>query len=125
MAKKLADETYISLETFKRDGNGVKTPVWCAPMDGKIVIFTERGAFKVKRVGRNPRVRAAACDLLGKTRGPWSEGSCRVVDSPDVEKRAYAALHRKYGWLMRMTDFFSSLVGKIDHRAVLEVTLDP
>ena len=29
----LGYERYINLETFKRDGQGVKTPVWCAACD--------------------------------------------------------------------------------------------
>ncbi len=122
--KRLADEPYISLETFKRDGQGVKTPVWCAPLDDQIVIFTEGKSFKVKRLRRNPRVRVAACDVRGKIRGGWSEGECVVVNDSAEEARAYRALHEKYGWQMKTLDFFSRLAGKIDKRKVLAVRLD-
>ncbi len=60
-AARIADEEYISLETFKRNGTGVKTPVWCAPLDDEIVIFTEAEAFKVKRLRRNDHVCVAPC----------------------------------------------------------------
>ncbi len=119
-----ADARYISLETFKRDGNGVKTPVWCAPLDENIVVFTEAEAFKVKRLRRDPKIRVARCDVRGKVRGAWCSGTGRVADSSAEEERAYAALHRKYGWLMRMTDFFSTLAGRINGRAVLILTLN-
>ena len=66
----LGDARYINLESFKKDGNGVKTPVWCAPLDGHIVVFTEGEAYKVKRVRRNPKVRVAECDVRGKVLGP-------------------------------------------------------
>ena len=120
----LADETYVSLETFKRDGTGVKTPVWVAPLDGTMVIFTEADSFKVKRIRRNPKVRVAACDARGGRARDWVSGTCEVVPAGEREDRAYQALHAKYGWQMTVVDFFSWLVGRIDGRAVLAVTLE-
>ena len=119
----VADARYINLESFKKDGNGVKTPVWCAPLDGSIVVFSEGEAYKVKRVRRNPKVRVAECDVRGKVLGPWHDGSCVVVEDPAKEERAYAALRQKYGYQMRMLDFFSGIAGKKKKRKVLEITL--
>jgi hypothetical protein len=37
----LADEKYLALTTFKRDGTAVTSPVWAAPLsDGKIGFWT-------------------------------------------------------------------------------------
>ena len=47
----------------------------------------------------------------------------RIADSQSEQYFAYAALHKKYGWQMRVTDFFSTLSGRINHRAVLILTL--
>ena len=114
---------YINLESFKKNGDGVKTPVWCATLDDKIVLFSEGKAYKVKRVRNNPRVRIAECDVRGKVLGPWLEGTARVVDDPGREAAAYAALRKKYGWQMGILDFFSGLAGKKKQRAVLEIAL--
>ncbi len=122
--ERYADARYISLETFKRDGSGVKTPVWCAPLDGQIVVFTEAKAFKVKRLRRNPKIRMARCDVRGKGRGTWSSRTGRIADSQFEQDLAYAALQKKYGWQMRVTDFFSTLSGRINGRAVLILTLN-
>ena len=92
--ERYADARYISLETFKRDGGGVKTPVWCAPLDGQIVVFTEAEAFKVKRLRRNPKIRMARCDVRGKVRGTWSSGTGRIADSQFEQDLAYAALQK-------------------------------
>lgn len=119
----LADERYINLESFKKDGNGVKTPVWCAPLDGKIVVFTEGESFKVKRIRRNPKVRVAKCDVRGKVLGPWSDGACVIVESKEQQERAYAVLRKKYGLQMKLLDFFSGLAGKKGKRAVLEISV--
>jgi PPOX class probable F420-dependent enzyme len=123
MPKPLAEETYINLESFKKDGSGVKTPVWCAPLDDKIVVFTAGDSFKVKRIRRNASVRVAKCDVRGKVLGPWQDATCAVLQNPEREARAYAALRKKYGLQMRVLDFFSGLAGKKDKRAVLEITL--
>jgi PPOX class probable F420-dependent enzyme len=120
----LADEPYIDLESFKRDGSTAHTPVWCAPLDGRIVIFTAGDSFKVKRVRRDPRVRVRACNVRGDSRGPASTGRCAIVDDPDHEARAYQALTRKYGWQMRLLNLVSTLGGRIGGRVVLEITLD-
>ena len=124
-APPFADEPYISLETFKKDGNGVKTPVWAAPLDGKLVVMSAGDAFKVKRLRRDPHARVAACDMRGKVRGEWREGSGRVLDDAGDVTRAHAALRKKYGWQMAMGDFFATIAGRIKKRAYLEITIPP
>jgi PPOX class probable F420-dependent enzyme len=124
-APPLADEPYISLETFKKDGNGVKTPVWAAPLDGKLVVMSAGDAFKVKRLRRDPRARVAACDMRGNVRGAWHEGTGRILEAPADVERAHAALRKKYGWQMAMGDFFARIAGRIHKRAWLEITVPP
>ncbi|MCC6647630.1 MAG: PPOX class F420-dependent oxidoreductase [Polyangiaceae bacterium] len=122
-ARTLGREQYVSVESYKRDGGGVKTPVWIAELDGKLVLFTLGESFKVKRIGRNPRVKVAACDVRGNVRGPWADGTCVLVDDPAHEARAYAALRAKYGLVMRAGDVLSRLSGRMKRRRVLEITI--
>lgn len=114
---------YISLATYRKDGSVVPTPVWVAPLDGKLVVFTLRETFKVKRLESNPAVRVAPCDVRGKVLGEWREGTCRMVGDAELEKRAYASLRKKYGLKMRLGDVMSTLTGRIKRRVVLEITL--
>jgi uncharacterized protein len=117
---------YISLRSYKRDGNPVDTPVWCAPLHGKLVVFTLRESYKVARIKRDPRVQIALCDVRGKVLGPWAAGSCVAVErGAREETEAYAALDAKYGWKMRIGNFFSGLVGRRRRRVVLAITLSP
>ena len=123
-ATPLDDAEYINLRSFKRDGSAVDTPVWCAPLDGKLVIFTLRESYKVKRVQRNPKVQVARCDVRGRLLGAWQDATCRAVETKsDHESRAYAALTRKYGLKMRIGNVFSTLSGRIRRRLVLEIAL--
>jgi hypothetical protein len=119
----LADERYISLETFRKDGTGVKTPVWAAPLDGTLVVFSESKSYKVKRLRNDSRVRVAACDVRGKVRGDWLSGTGRVLEDPAAIDRALAAIKRKYGFQAAVTNFFARLTGRFDKRANLELTV--
>ncbi len=117
----LAGERYIKLETFKKDGTGVKTPVWVAALDGKVVIVTGGDSFKVKRIRNNEKVRAAPCDARGKLRGGWVEGTAKTVDDPAFVARAHAALRKKYGLQFVLLDLGAAISGRIKGRAYLEV----
>jgi PPOX class probable F420-dependent enzyme len=123
MSTPLDDERYISLETFRANGTGVATPVWAAALDGRLVIVTDGTSYKVKRLRKNPRIRAAACDVRGKLRGPFYDGHCRILDDPGQAERAHAALRVKYGWQMWLLDTFARLGRRIGRRAYLEVSI--
>ena len=116
-------ERYINLETFRRDGTGVKTPVWAAPLRGRLVIVTDGTSFKVKRLRTNATCRAAACDVRGNVKGPWLDGQCRVLEDAGQRKEAMAALRQKYGWQIRLLDVFSWLGRRMGRRAFLEIDL--
>jgi len=119
----LDNERYISLETFKKDGTGVKTPVWAAPLDGRLVVVTDGTSYKVKRLRNNPKLKAAPCDARGKVKGDWHEGTGRILEATADRERALAALHDKYGWQIRILDFFSWLGRRRERRAFLELTI--
>lgn len=102
---------YISLETYRRNGAGVRTPVWFAEAEGVLYVYSLANAGKVKRVRANPRVRVAPCDLRGSLRGNWLEAEARVVEGAE-EQRGHALLNRKYRPWKRIGDFFSRLRGR-------------
>lgn len=116
--------SYISLVTFKRDGTGVPTPVWYAPIGERLYVFTEGASYKVKRLRRDARIRVAACGATGRVTGAWHNGSGRVVDDAELERRAYEALRAKYRWQMRLVDLLSTAAGRIGGRKILELSVD-
>ena len=58
-----AGQRYLNLETFKKSGQGVKTPVWFAAEpsvkldsnDAKLYVYTIGVSGKVKRIRNNAR----------------------------------------------------------------------
>ena len=119
----LGDARYVSLETFRKDGTGVKTPVWAAPMEGHLMIFSEGKSYKIKRLRNNPKVRVAACDVRGRVRGAWLEGTARILDDEARIALAHQAIRQKYGLQAAVLDFFARLAGRTARRAYIEVTL--
>jgi PPOX class probable F420-dependent enzyme len=96
----LSGHKYMLLITYRRNGEGVPTPVWFGLRDGKAYLHTERRTAKFKRIRANPRVRVAPCTMRAKPRGPAAEGTARVV-SPDEEPQAEAAIQANYGLARR------------------------
>ena len=115
---------YISFATRKRSGEFVATPVWFAPEGGGYCIFSAADAGKVKRLRNFSESRIAPCTVRGRVTGDWVDTEAHLLDDPADIARALAALHRKYGWQMRVTDLLSRLAGKIDHRAYIRVTVN-
>jgi PPOX class probable F420-dependent enzyme len=123
MATELDDARYINLLSYKRDGGAVQTPVWVAPLDGKLVVYTKRDSYKVKRIRRNPEVRVARCDVRGRLLGPWIDATCAIVEDHAQQQRIMDALKRKYGLQVRVLSFFAAIAGRVKNRAYLEVSL--
>ena len=123
LPESLTGARYINLETFRKDGSGVKTPVWFAEVDDKLIVSTEAASFKVKRLKNNPKLRLAACNGSGrKILGPWLDGSARFLEG-EAARRGVEALNRKYTWQRTAFHWFAKLTGRIRELVVIEITL--
>ena len=98
--KEIQGQKYISLITFRKNGDGVKTPVWFAEKDGKLYVKTRNDSGKYKRIRNNARVKLAPCTMSGKITGPEFAGTARILPAAQWAE-AQKALHRKY-WLARL-----------------------
>ena len=119
----LARARYVNLETFRKNGTGVQTPVWAAPDREELVIFTNGDSYKVKRLRRNPRIRIAECTVRGALKGPWHEGTARLVEDERGKQAALRALRTKYGWQMVLADWGGRIRGSKKNWAVIAVSL--
>ena len=104
MVSALAEERYISLTTFKRDGTPVSTPVWVVTDDGRrLLVWSAANTWKVRRVRRDRRVLVAPANYRGKERGERVQAEARLVSDPGVDE----LLRRRYGWQKRILDFLN------------------
>jgi PPOX class probable F420-dependent enzyme len=88
-------QKYISLETYRRNGQGVKTPVWFVLYNGAFYVYTEADSGKVKRIRNNPQVRVAVCNIRGDVKGQWLDATASIVEG-DERIAADRLLDRKY-----------------------------
>jgi PPOX class probable F420-dependent enzyme len=120
------DSRYIALTTYRRDGREVTTPVWAAPLDGRLYVVTAEDAGKTRRVRATGRVRFAPCNANGRRiLGDWQEGTGRIVQDDVRRREALAALQRKYGWQFSLATLFSRLRRLERQRVVLELSPSP
>ncbi len=113
---------YISLSTQRKSGAMVNTPVWAAPEGEKLYAFSAADAGKVKRLRNFAAVRVAVCDARGKLLGDWMDAQAHITEDANEIATALQALRRRYGWQIRMTDFFSKLSGRYNRRAYIRIT---
>ena len=117
---------YIALTTYRRDGRPVTTPVWAAPLEGKLYIVTAKSTGKTRRVRATGRVRFAPCNANGRRiLGEWQEGTGRIVHDEAHQSEALAALRRKYGWQLSLAMLVYRLRGFHREPVVLELTPSP
>ena len=103
---------YICLETFKKNGQGVKTPVWFAVYDGIIYVVTTNSSWKVKRLKNNKLVRIVPSGFKGEPKGQWVNGQAFFGNESEL-KLAMSLRSKKYGLLARMIGMFVSKKGKL------------
>ncbi|MGE3541090.1 MAG: PPOX class F420-dependent oxidoreductase [Candidatus Tectimicrobiota bacterium] len=106
-----AGQRYLNLESYKRDGTPVRTPVWFAEEHGVLYLYTLARAGKVKRIRRQPQVRIAPCSLRGTVTGPWLTAEARLVEGTTAA-HGQALLRRKYGWMKKLGELYSRLLGR-------------
>jgi len=106
-----AKQQFINVETYRRNGQGVPTPVWFVEDQDTLYVRTGDNSGKVKRIRNNPRVRVMPCDVRGGPLGEWVEGQARFVDAAET-KQVGQLLTRKYGFQKVMFEIMSRLQGR-------------
>ncbi len=124
----LQHHEYVSLTTFKKSGERVATPVWFATAGGKIYLYSELHAGKMKRARNNPRIEVAPCTFRGAVRGPSVAGTAAELGA-DQAKFVHDLLNRKYTWKKRLIELGTLIPHKLKLRSAtsdgfLEITLD-
>ena len=103
-----ANQKYLNMETYRKTGKPVATPVWFAEESGTLYVYSLANAGKVKRIRNNPKVRIVPCDVRGKPKGEWIEAKARILDERGAAL-GHKLLNKKYGWMKRIGDAFSKL----------------
>jgi PPOX class probable F420-dependent enzyme len=117
---------YLNLETFRKSGEGVRTPIWFAAepstnLDSsaaKLYLYTVGNSGKIKRIRNNPRVRIAPCDMRGNVLGEWVDARAEIVTGAEAA-HGMSLLNKKYMPWKQILGFFAMF--RRQERAVLAI----
>jgi PPOX class probable F420-dependent enzyme len=113
----IADEKYVALTTFRKNGERKTTPIWVADLgDGTLGFTTSKDSWKVKRIGNDPRVELQPSDSRGNPRAgsDVATGKAEVVQGAGVDTVA-GQIKAKYGFQVALIGVFAAvrkLIGK-------------
>src|SRR4029453_1074889 len=86
---------YLRVTSYKRDGAGVATPVWFAAEGERLLVMTDEGSGKVKRIRRNPYVTIAPCSARGRARSEPIPAHAVLLPASETEEKK-RLIARKY-----------------------------
>ncbi len=122
---RLGDEKFVSLGTFKRNGDAVASPMWVARDGDQLLAWTPADAWKVKRIRRDPRVTLRPCGRTGKVRAeqPLLVGTAEVIIDPSEVARVESLVKHKYGLEFRVVTLVETIAARgRKPRVVLRIT---
>ena len=106
------DQKYINLETYKKDGTPIRTPVWFVIGNDLIYVITRESTGKVKRLKNNQSVRIVTCSFKGQSKNGWVNGRVEKITGEKADK-AIKLRKKKYGMSARLIGLFTSQKGNL------------
>ncbi len=119
--EQFSKKKYLNLETFRKNGQSVRTPVWFAQDGETIFVNTGANSGKVKRIRNNGRVNITPCKMDGTPTGTWVVADAREISETELSKKVNRLLDRKYGLMRKMFSLGSSRQGRQD--TILEIKI--
>ncbi|MCS7056576.1 MAG: PPOX class F420-dependent oxidoreductase [Thermoflexales bacterium] len=108
-------QRFLALETFRKNGVAVRTPVGFVREGNVLLIRTEAASGKVKRIRNNNRVRIAPSTARGDPLGSWVEARATILD-PAAGEAARRQLLAKYGLIWRLIEWQVALRDRLSRR---------
>lgn len=114
-ARVLKSAKYVSLITFRKSGEPVRSPVWFARFGespNSYGVITETNSGKVKRVRANSRIEVQVCDVKGrvKTDEVKFSGVARLVTG-DQAIAVRKAISKRYGLTYKIFSIYLMVSG--------------
>lgn len=105
------NQPYLNLETYRKNGEGVKTPVWFVQDGDTFYVRTIDDSWKVKRLRNNPRASIVPSTSSGGPLGDWISVTAELVEDETLAQEVNRLFNRKYGMQKRLFDLFGRIRG--------------
>ena len=116
--KQFEKQQYLNIETFRKNGQGVKTPVWFVQDGEALQVWTQAGSGKAKRIRNNGTVRVAPSTGSGEPTGDWMDAQAETNESPEAIKHVEKLMQRKYGVMFYIFGFVGKMRGGANYTAI-------
>jgi len=116
--KQFEKQQYLNIETFRKNGQGVKTPVWFVQDGEALQVWTQAGSGKAKRIRNNGTVRVAPSTGSGEPTGEWMDAQAETNESPEAIKHVEKLMQRKYGVMFYIFGFVGKMRGGANYTAI-------
>jgi len=95
------DEKYLNLETYKKNGQVVRTPVWFVIDNAVIYVITPSTTGKVKRLTYSKNIRIVPSNMKGTPKGNWV-GATAYFANESESSQAIKLRKKKYGLMAKL-----------------------
>jgi len=109
--KQFENQQFLVLETFRKSGLSVKTPVWFTRDGDALYVWTEAQSGKAKRIRNNPDVKLAPAKADGTPLGEWIPAKANTDESEDALKHVKNLFKKKYGTQFAMFGLMGKMRG--------------
>jgi uncharacterized protein len=114
---------YLALETYRRDGQPVRTPVWFLEDSSRLLyIVTDSKSGKVKRIRKNPSVRVVPSSYKGNPEGRWLDAEATLLEENGASE-IKSMLNHKYGLVGKMARFYHRITRRKQTQVVIRVRI--
>ncbi len=123
----LAGKRYLNIETYRKTGKGVRTPVWFAADSAAaptLYVYTTADSGKAKRIRLNGAVKIAPCDARGGVSGAWIDARAAIADAAEFD-HGMRLINRKYRPWKQILDWFTLVSGQIRRHERIVLAIRP
>ncbi len=116
--KQFEKQNYLNIETLRKSGQAVKTPVWFVQDGETFFVWTQANAGKAKRIRNNGAVRVAPCTSSGEVFGEWISAHAQTNEAPEAISDLEKLMKKKYGIMFHIFGFLGRLRGGAKYTAI-------
>ncbi len=106
------DQSYLNLQTYRKNGQAMSTPVWFVQDGDTFYIRTYAESGKVKRIRNNPKVQIMPCGQVGEPRGMWVGAQAHEIQDEETFAYVKSLMIAKYGDMYKKVDAQAQEVGQ-------------
>ncbi|QMU53597.1 MAG: PPOX class F420-dependent oxidoreductase [Nitrosopumilus sp.] len=108
----IKSQKYIPLETYRKNNEAVRMPIWFVIKNGLILIITRDQTGKIKRLRNNQKVKIATCSIRGKTSMSMMPGTAQILTDEETAE-AVKIRDKKCGFFSKVAKILTKGNGNI------------